>query len=208
MSFRDWQGKELIRVYADEFGGYNALLPSTYTVNVPSPTGVSPNMITLVLNDPYLADGVTPDPYHDPDYAVTPWTLNYMPGATSYLDTPIVPVAAFAANDVRLDTGPANGTPVIHAVTTDSQAGPLVCTDTDPLPATVTINAPPGGTITIRNPDYPDLSSQPTITRDVGFGTQGNGMVTLDGVELTRGLLDQHPDPGHRGRRLARDGSW
>ncbi|MHB8808425.1 MAG: right-handed parallel beta-helix repeat-containing protein [Desulfobulbaceae bacterium] len=178
ISFRDWQGKELVRVYADEFGGYNALLPSTYTVNVPSPTGVSPSMITLVLNDPYLADGVTPDPYYDPDYAVTPWTLNYMPGATSYLDTPIVPVTAFAANDVRLDTGPANGTPVIHAVTTDSQAGPLVCTDTNPLPATVTINAPPGGTITIRNPDYPTFSSLPTITRDVGFGTGGS--VTLD----------------------------
>ena len=185
ISFRDWQGKELVRVYADEFGGYNALLPSTYTVNVPSPTGVSPSMITLVLNDPYLADGVTPDPFHDPDYAVTPWTLNYMPGATSYLDTPIVPVTAFAASDIRLDTGPANGTPVIHAVTTDTQAGPLVCTDA-PGTQTVTINAPPGGTITIRNPEYPTLSSLPTIIRDVGFGAaQGNGMVTLDGVELT-----------------------
>jgi hypothetical protein len=185
ISFRDWQGKELVRVYADEFGGYNALLPSTYTVNVPSPTGVSPSMITLVLNDPFMADGVTPDPYHDPDYAVTPWTFNYMPGATSYLDTPIVPVTAFAANDVRLDTGPANGTPMIHAVTTDTQAGPLVCTDAAGT-QTVTINAPPGGTITIRNPDYPTFSSLPTITRDVGFGvSQGNGTVTLDGVELT-----------------------
>ncbi len=185
ISFRDWQGKELVRVYADEFGGYNALLPSTYTVNVPSPTGVSPNMITLVLNDPYMADSVTPDPFHDPDYAVTPWTFHYMPGATSYLDTPIVPVTAFAASDVRLDTGPANGTPVIHAVTTDSQAGPLVCTNA-PGTQTVTINAPPGGSITIRNPEYPALSSLPTITRDVGFeAAQGNGSVTLDGVELT-----------------------
>lgn len=181
ISFRDWQGHELARVYSDEFGGYNTLLPSTYTVNVPSPTGVSPNMITLVLNDPYLADGVTPDPYYDPDYAVTPWTFNYMPGATSYLDTPIVPVAAFTVNEVRLDTGPADGTPVIHAVTTDTQAGgPLICTD-DPGTQTVTITAPPGGTITVRNPDYPALSTLPTVTRDVGFGTtQGTGTVTLD----------------------------
>ncbi len=186
VSFRDWKGKELVRVYADEFGGYNALLPSTYTVNVPSPTGVSPSMITVVLNDPFLADGVTPDLFYDPDYAVTPWTFHYMPGTTSYLDTPIVPITAFAASGVRLDTGPANGTPVIHAVTTNTQAGPLVCTNANPLPATVTINATPGGTITIRNPEYPALSSLPTIIRDVGFGTaQGNGRVTLDGVALT-----------------------
>jgi len=185
VSFRDWKGNELTRIYTDEFGSYNTMLPSTYTVNVPSPTGISPNMITLILNDPYQADGVTPDSFHDPDYAVTSWTFNYMPGATSYLDTPIVPVAAFVANDVRLDTGPANGTPVIYATATDSQAGPLVCTDTNVLPAVLTINTPPGGTIIIRNPLYPNLSTQPTITRDVGFGAvQGTGRVTLDGVDL------------------------
>lgn len=187
VSFRDWKGKEIVRVYTDEFGGYNALLPSTYTVNVPSPSGVSPSMITLILNDPYLADGVTPDPYYDPDYAVTPWTLQYMPGATTYLDTPIVPVTAFAANDVRIDTGPANGTPVIYSVVTDSQAGPLVCTDTNPVDGTgtITLNTPPGGTATIRNPQYPAFSTEPTVTRDVGFGTtQGSGVVTLDGISL------------------------
>jgi hypothetical protein len=193
VSFTDWKGKELVRVYTDEFGGYNAMLPSTYTVNVPSPTGVSPSMITLVLNDPYLADGVTPDPFHDPDYAVTPWTFNYMPGATSYLDTPIVPTTAFTANDTRIDTGPANGTPVIHSVTTSGlpgpvvQPGPLFCTDVTPVDGsgTVTLNAPPGGFLEIRNPLYPALSTDPTVTRDVGFGiVQGSGTVTLDGVVL------------------------
>ena len=187
VSFADWNGNELTRVYTDEFGGFNAMLPSTYTVNVPSPTGVSPNMITLTLNDPFLADGVTPDPFYDPDYAVTPWTFHYFPGATSYLDTPIVPLVAFAANDTRIDTGPANNTPVIHSVTTGSQAGPLICTDTDPVNGSglIIINAPPGGTILIRNPLYPALSTIPTITRNVGFGVaQGTGTVTLDGVSL------------------------
>jgi len=188
VSFADWAGNELARVYTDEFGGFNALLPSTYTVNVPSPTGVSPNMITLTLNDPFLADGVTRDPYYDPDYAVTPWTFHYFPGATSYLDTPIVPLVAFAANDVRIDTGPADNTPVIHSVTTgSSQAGPLVCTDTDPVTGTgqLIINAPPGGTVTIRNPEYPVNSMNPTLTRNVGFGAaQGTGTVSLNGIAL------------------------
>ena len=42
VSFRDWQDNEVARVYADERGAYNALLPSTFTVNPPIPTGVSP----------------------------------------------------------------------------------------------------------------------------------------------------------------------
>ena len=185
VSFRDFAGNELVRVYTDEFGGYNAMLPSTYTKNVGSPTGVSPSMITAVLNDPVLPTGEI-DPYYDPDYAVTPWTINYMPGKTSYLDTPIVPVTAFSANDQRLDTGPANRTPVIYSVTGPVEQGPLVCTDATALPQTITINAPPDGKITIRNPKYPRLRQNPTITRDVGFGAkQGrNGAVTLDGVPL------------------------
>lgn len=185
ITFRDWAGNELARVYTDEFGSYNAMLPSTYTVNAASPSGVSPSMITLTINDPFLADGVTPDPFYDPDYAVTPWTFNYMPGATSYLDTPIVPITAFAANDVRIDTGPANNTPIIHSVVSDSQAGPLVCSNIVTGDSTITISAFPGGVTTIRNPLYPNLSTEPTVTRDVGFGVaQGTGTVTLDGVSL------------------------
>ena len=42
IAFRDWTGRELFRVYADEWGHYNALLPSTYSINVPSPSGVGP----------------------------------------------------------------------------------------------------------------------------------------------------------------------
>jgi large repetitive protein len=185
VSFTDWAGNELVRVYTDEFGGFNAMLPSTYTVNVASPTGVSPSMITLTINTPFLADGVTQDPFYDPDYAVTPWTFNYMPGATSYLDTPIVPITAFTANDTRIDTGPANNTPVIYSVTTASQPGPLVCNNPVVLPQNITITAPPGGTVTIRNPLYPTLSTEPTVVRNVGFGVgQGTGTVTLDGTSL------------------------
>ena len=83
VSFRDWTGREITRVYSDEFGTYNALLPSTFSINVPCPTGVSPSMITLVLNDPIRPDG-TQDPYYDPTYAVSPWTFQYMPGTTTY----------------------------------------------------------------------------------------------------------------------------
>lgn len=186
ISYKDWQGNEIVRVYSDEFGSYNAMLPSTYTVNVASPTGVSPNMITIVLNDPFMADGSL-DPYYDPDYTVTPWTWHYFPGATTYTDTPIIPVAAFTTAEVRLDTAPQDGTPVIDSVVTDfPRTGPLVCTDSDlGSPVTVSINAPSGGTIDVRNPDYPVNSTDPTITRSVGFGTDVASTVTLNGAELS-----------------------
>jgi hypothetical protein len=52
VSFRDWTGREITRVYTDEWGKYNALLPSTYSVNIPTPSGVSANMLTACINSP------------------------------------------------------------------------------------------------------------------------------------------------------------
>ncbi|MEN8135838.1 MAG: multicopper oxidase domain-containing protein [Thermodesulfobacteriota bacterium] len=192
VSFRDWKGNELTRVYTDEFGGYNAMLPSTYSVNVPSPTGVAPNMITLVLNDPYLPDGSL-DPNHSPDYSVTAWTFQYEAGRTSYLDTPIVPVASFVNFPAgNLDAEPADGTPVITEVAgTEAAFGPLVCTDREPTLSndlgtlTITSASP---TTTVTNPEYVDSEplSQATITRDYSFGPT-MGQVLLDGVDITAG---------------------
>ena len=184
ISFRDWTGRELVRVYADEFGHYNALIPSTYSINVPSPSGVAPNMITMVLNDPIMRDG-TIDPWYNPDYSVTPWTFNYQPGATTYTDTPLVPVAAFSTAETRLDTNQVDGGPVIgevFATASGAGTGPVVTTSN--LPATVTITCL--GNTEILNPDYDPTSQTPApqmITRDFGCGA-AQGTVTLNGVSL------------------------
>ena len=58
VSIRDWTGREISRVYSDQWGTYNALVPSTYSINIPMPSGVSPNMLTTCMNDP----GPIPDP--------------------------------------------------------------------------------------------------------------------------------------------------
>jgi hypothetical protein len=189
VAFRDWTGKEILRVYADEWGNYNALLPSTYSINVPTPSGVAPNMITMVLNDPMRPDG-TRDLWHNPDYSVTPWTFNYQPGTTTYTDTPLVPVAAFTTAEVRLDTYQANGGPVIKEVyvtAAGAGTGPLVCTNAGPAPYSVTITSL--GSTEILNPlwDPTATTTNPhTIVRDFGFGGVNPGnRVTLDGVPLT-----------------------
>ena len=176
VSLQDWQGNEVARVYMDEWGSYNALLPSTFTMNVPMPSGVSPNMITAVLNHPFLSNGQQ-DPFYDPRYSVTPWTLDYWPGKTTYVDTPLVPIAAFTGYPQNgPDVEPATATPVISAVYSSSSttSGPVVCG----LPDTVTLTSL--GTTTVPNPDFDPAipGSLPSITRDYGFGSI-EGIVSL-----------------------------
>ena len=127
VSIRDWTGREISRVYADQYGNYNALVPSTYTTNVPFPSGMSPNMLVTCMNDP----GPIPnpnfgqpdepefivDPHYNPQYTQFCYTFQYMPGATTYLDTPVEPIAAFASqNQQPLDCEFKDGTPVIRKV--------------------------------------------------------------------------------------------
>jgi len=183
IAMKDWTGREFQRMYSDEYGGYNCLLPSTYTNNVGSPSGMSPNMVTMVLNDPILPDG-TEDPYYNPLLSVTPWTFQYYPGVTTYTDTPLVPLAAFASANQVIDTEPIDNTPVIASVLgPESQTGPLLCS-TRSNGSTITITSV--GDKLVLNPDWdPQVAgSQFKITRDYGFGDT-TGSVTLNNSGLT-----------------------
>ncbi len=184
VAFKDWTGREITRVYTDEYGSYNALLPSTYTMNAPQPSGVSPGMLTLVLNDPIRPDG-TVDPYHNPVYSVTPWTFQYMPGQTSYLDTPLVPLAAFASHGGAIDTEAPTLTPAISWVSgPESGGGPVMCSTRVGVERRLTIQSV--GLKEIVNPNYSpgDPANTYRITRNYGFGNVP-GQVTIDGVPLT-----------------------
>ncbi|MFI4912161.1 MAG: hypothetical protein ACIAQZ_10895 [Sedimentisphaeraceae bacterium JB056] len=185
ISFMDWAGNEVARVYSDEFGAYNAMLPSTFTNSLGAPSGMSPQMLTFVINHPGpIPDPQNPgqmiiDPYYDPDYSQSPFTFQFMPGATTYLDTPLFPVAAFVGYPNRqLDVEPADGTPVIYSVE-GPDGGPIICNDG----ATVTITSV--GDKMVPNPDYdPDNPAFPElIQRDFGFGAV-QGTVTVGGQSL------------------------
>ncbi len=182
ISIRDWTGKEIQRVYSDEYGVYNFLVPSTYNVHIPQPSGVSENMLTIVLNDPLLPNG-TVDPYYNPMYVTAPWTFNYSPGGLSYLDTPIVPLAAFTTSEKRIDTEPRDHEPVIREVNGPEALGGPWISRTRTSGRQVTIASM--GMTSVLNPDY--NSSVPgsplNILRDYGFGAT-TGSVTLCGVPL------------------------
>jgi len=191
ISIRDWANHEVAHIYADEYGTYNALVPSTYNAAVPMPSGVAPNMLTIILNDPTMPDpsdptGNTriPDPHYNPNFATTPWTLHYYPGTLLYADTPIVPTAALVGfPNSQLDVEPATETPVIKRVSTSSGVGPYLETSA----GTITIESM--GNTSVPNPAYTlgvitDPPISPLIVRDYGFG-ESQGMVTINGQELT-----------------------
>lgn len=179
VSIRDWTGREISRVYADEFGSYNFLVPSTFTINPPFPSGVGPSMMVACMNSPgpidrdpvtgaHLAQPII-DPYFNRQYSQFCYTLQYLPGKTTYLDTPVVPVAAFAGRTQNpLDCDLSDGTPMIYSVTGNgSVQGPWL-----PANGSRTLTIISGGSVDVLNPYYnpADTSSTKTIKRDYGFG--------------------------------------
>jgi len=187
VSFQDYQGNEITRVYTDEFGAYNTLLPSTFTINPPIPTGVSPNMVTVCLNhpgpirNPGNQNQFITDPYFNPNYSQTCLNFDFWPGKTTILDTPVIPSAAFTgATNTTLDCEFPDGTPVIYSVSGPT-GGPYVSASGTKITITAV------GTIAVPNPAYnPDNpgTTPPIINRDFGFGSV-KGKITVGGMELT-----------------------
>ena len=180
ITIRDYRGTEINRVYSDEFGAYNALVPSTYSANRPAPSGFAPNMLTVVINDPSPRPGGAAETQYNSLYSTFQYTFQYMPGVTTYLDTPVLPIAAFASPaSFPVDAEFPNGTPVVGRVDnlTLGTAGPYVAA----AGQTITITSL-GTAVQVRNPDF-GLPAEPEfIPRDYGFGAaQGNGGVTIGG---------------------------
>ncbi len=191
VSFRDWTGREIVRTYSDEWGKFNAMLPSSYSVNLPMASGVSPNMISACMNDagpipnpaydpvsnPTVPEIIV-DPHYDRRYSQFCYTFQYMPGGTTYLDTPVLPIAAFAGPGSPLDCEQPAGTPLIYTVSGPAGSGPYV----EPG-QTLTIVAV--GDMDVPNPAYDGTAATTRmISRHYGFGNAA-GEVTVGGVPLS-----------------------
>jgi hypothetical protein len=211
VSIQDWTGREISRVYSDQWGLYNAMVPSTFTINPPFPSGVMPQMMTTCINSPgpildQRAGSPTYgqmviDPHFQRQYSQFCYTFQYLPGKTTYLDTPVIPIAAFAGpGQFPLDCAFADGTPMIYTVDGHaagpglggvSQNGPWVPTPGATLPTGIAQPNQPrlhivsAGKVEVPNPAYGSPGEPKTIPRDFGFGApQGTGQVTLNGVAL------------------------
>jgi hypothetical protein len=197
VSIKDFAGNEVSRVYSDQWGIFNGLNYSTWEVNPPNPTGYAPTMMVTCMNDA----GPIPDPAHpgrtmvdpsfNPAYSQFCYEIPFMPGQTQYMDTPVVPVSAFAEGYNPPDCAYPDATPAIARVTGTGCAscgtgGPWVQNPLETLTITAINDT---GDATVLNHAYtgPAATTAPYnqkfITRHYGFGaTQGTGSVTIGGV--------------------------
>lgn len=184
VAMRDFTGNEVARVYSDQWGIYNGLYFSSYSVNPPNPTGYVPQMSIACMNDPgpILVNGqwVT-DPAYNPAYSNFCYETPFMPGFTAYMDTPVIPTQAFADGYNLPDSEYPDATPAIKTVMNSSNTGPWIGTGTTNA---LTITAL--GDKVVQNPNYsgPNADADPynrkTITRHYGFGaSQGSGSAVL-----------------------------
>ncbi len=141
ISIKDFNGNEIARTYADHWGAYNGLNYSTWEVNPPNPTGYAPTMMVTCMNDPGPIPGpsgtMITDPLYNPTYSQFCYEIPFMPGQTQYMDTPVVPTAAFAgAGYNNPDCAYPDATPAVSEVDGDG-VGPWVSA----AGHTLTINA-------------------------------------------------------------------
>ncbi len=198
ISVKDWTGAEISRVYSDWWGDYDGMVYSTWEVNPPNPTGYAPNMMVMCMNDkgPIAGPNNTKvtDPLYQGQYSQFCYELPFMPGQTDYLDTPVVPTAAFSAGYNHPDCNYPDATPAIARVDGDgSGGGPWASAPGKAMTITAL------GDQTVNNYGFsgPAATTAPfnqkTITRHYGFGacsltsgacTNGAG-VTIGGVKAT-----------------------
>jgi hypothetical protein len=189
VSTKDYLGNEISRVYADHWGTYESLNFSTWEVNPPNITGYGPTMMVQCMNDKgpildtrpgssTLGQMIT-DPMYNPAYSQFCYEEPYMPGLTTYLDTPVVPTQAFAgAAYNNADCAYPDATPAISEVDGDG-IGPWVSAGGS---RTLTITAL--GNVQVDNSAYagPSASVAPfnlkKVQRNYSFGaTQGTVMI-------------------------------
>ncbi|MDB6042166.1 MAG: hypothetical protein JWM63_717 [Gammaproteobacteria bacterium] len=132
VAVRDYTGNEMGRVYSDQWGIYDGLNYSTYSVNPPNPTGYIPQMMIACMNDPgpvldpQGSGQMITDPNYNPAYSNFCYEQPFMPGFTTYMDTPVIPTQAFADGYNLPDSEYPDGTPAIKSVMNASSHGPWV----------------------------------------------------------------------------------
>ncbi|MES9911748.1 MAG: choice-of-anchor Q domain-containing protein [Candidatus Sedimenticola sp. 4PFRAG1] len=202
VSFYDAEGNQVSRVYSDEYGRYNTVVPSTITANLPMPSGMSPNMLASCMNDagpiqnpdydpnnPDAAPEFIIDPFFDGQYSQFCYSFQYMPGVITYLDTPVVPVSAFTGTgQFALDCEQPDQTPGIASVSriNNPARGPFA------LPGEAIRIKAMGNNVQVPNPAWDGIDpTQKTVKRNYRFGNLGlNSKAELVAADGTRTPLD------------------
>ena len=195
ISIKDFSGNEVSRTYADHWGAYNGLNYSTWEVNPPNPTGYAPTMMVTCMNDPgpildtnqasLTYNQLITDPLYNPQYSQFCYEIPFMPGQTQYMDTPVVPTAAFAgAGYNNPDCAYPTLTPAISEVDGDG-VGPYISATGTTHPITILAL----GDQMVNNYGYSGPSAtkapfnQKKASRHYGFGAT-KGTIQIGGTTV------------------------
>lgn len=157
VGIRDFAGKLITTVHSDVNGIFEVLLPSTYTRNIPTPSGVVPNMYQIIGNDP--GDPDDPNERYNPNYQTLKMVFDVWPGKTTYADVALFPITAFVA---------AGGAQFSQ---------PPICKLPDDIPQIFKVDR-----IHI-DLDHLDDAERRLSISGTGFGTN-QGKVTLNGIAI------------------------
>ena len=209
VAFFDWNGNLVNRIYSDQYGRFDLLAPSTFTANLPMPSGMSPNMLVSCMNDagPILNPQYNPaddpdgigidssgqpknivDPFFDPQYSQFCYTFQYMPGTITYLDTPVVQIAAFTGpGQFPVDCERPTSTPMISSAkrrNADGGGGPFALPGQE-----LRINSM-GNNVSVPNPEWDGVTlAEKNVLRDYRFSAGAQAWIEdADGnrTQLTR----------------------
>ena len=101
----NWRLIKTVNTSAD--GAYEALLPSTETLNCPIPQGPCPGMYIAIVDDP--GTKAHPNANYNPNLLTANNPFEVWPGLTTQLDTPVDPISGTACQDpVGATGGPAS----------------------------------------------------------------------------------------------------
>ncbi|OGO82295.1 MAG: hypothetical protein A2Y18_01290 [Clostridiales bacterium GWD2_32_19] len=92
IGIRDYNGKLITTVYTDKNGIFEVILPSTYTANVPTPSGIAQGMYRVIANDPGDLDN--PNIGYSGSYQTLPLVFEIWPGKTTFADVAIFPITS------------------------------------------------------------------------------------------------------------------
>jgi hypothetical protein len=96
IGIRDYAGRLILTTKTDNNGTYEALLPSTETLNCPIPQGPCPGMYIVTVNDP--GDPGNPNHNFNPDYLTESSAWDVWPGQLTQLDTPLNPISGLGCD--------------------------------------------------------------------------------------------------------------
>jgi hypothetical protein len=157
VGIRDFEGRLITTIHSDINGIFEVLLPSTYTRNVPTPSGVAPGMYQVIGNDP--GDPDRPNMLYNPNYQTLKMVFDVWPGKTTYADIALFPITAFV------------GTPGAQF------SQPPSCKPAENVPQFFRVNR-----LQV-NVDQPGDAQRSFRILGTGFGTTA-GKVTLNDVEI------------------------